>query len=958
MDFALLGPLEVLHETRVLPLGTPQRKVTLALLAIRLGMPVSLDELAYEIWGEQPPSSAVAKVRGHAAALQRLFTSVEPDTSRVVRTGSGYLLNTDGIQIDLEAFNRDASRGIRAVEEANPLTAIAAFEEALHWWRGGMLDGLPRGPILEGHCAAAEEDRLATTDRLAELYLQRGWATKAGSLLSPQVRAEPLREHSCALLMRARYQLGGAASALEVYESTRTVLAEQLGVEPGLELQRLYKSVLSREPELDAPVARVAQGSDHDVGSSTVTAAAQADAATRHDRPAMIRVPRMLPPDVLDFTGRAPELALIKDSLTGNDVLGAAIATIAGPGGVGKTALCVRVANALQEVYPEGQLYASLRGLPDDATASHEVLGRFLRFLGVVDTAMPDAVEERSVLYRDLLAGRRVLVVLDDVRSDSQVQSLIPGSGTCGVLINGRARLGTSLGAMTIDLDVFTPAEAATLLTRLAGTHRAQAEPDAVAEVAALCGHLPLALRIAGGRLAGKPHWSFKKLASQLRDTLTRLDQLSQGHLDVRATISLSYRSLTPEAQRLLRRLSDLDLPEATPWVSAALLDSSVADAEQVLEELVDSQIIEVSGSDVNGDARYRLHDLVRLFAKERAQLDDNRLDLEAARLRAFGAWLHMCDSALEYMPALDDYATKHSNAMRWRFDQSYTEGLMTRAVEWFDLERASVLAMINRAASDGRSDVAWDLACTTSPLFRERRHLDDWRRALEPALAATRQADDPLGRGCVLYRLGSSLVNRLEFEHALQCFQQAADHFRTVGDDHGVAVVTACSAMVERFRKNWHLALGLYEAALPTLREHGDKCGEALVLRGIGQVHMELGSLATAEDYCSQAVTIYRSLGADKGVAGALLWQGMLRLRQERPSDAESLFNEVLRICRAIGNVSGEAQAMRGLGLAYKHQGQLEQARATLRHALELVAEPQASLVGDYIRRDLADLG
>jgi DNA-binding SARP family transcriptional activator/tetratricopeptide (TPR) repeat protein len=959
MDFALLGPLEVRHETRVLPLGTPQRRVVLALLAIRPGMPVSLDELAFEIWGERPPNSAVAKVRGHAAALQRLFAVVEPGIPRVVRTGSGYLLNSDNIHIDLGAFNRDVGRGVQAAEAGDSLAALVSFEQALRWWRGGMLDGLPRGPILEGRCAVAEEDRRAIGDRLAEIYLQRGWPTKASSLLSPQVRAEPLREQSCALLMRARYQLGGAAAALEVYESTRAVLAEQLGVDPGPELQRLYKAVLNREPELDTPADSGSRGSDHAAGSPTATAASQADGTARPDRTATphIRVPRMLPPDFPDFTGRVAELTLIKDALTSNDRLGAVVATIAGPGGVGKTALCVRAANALQDVFPEGQLYASLRGLPDDATASHEVLGQFLRFLGVAETSIPDAVEQRSVLFRDMLAGRRVLVVLDDVRSDSQVHLVIPGSQTCGVLINGRARLGTLLGAKSIDLDVLTHSEAASLLTRLAGVYRAQSEPEAVAEVAALCGHLPLALRIAGGRLANKPHWSFRKLASKLRDTLTRLDQLSHGHLDVRATISLSYRVLTPRAQRLLRRLSDLDLPEVTVWVSAALLDCSVTGAEQVLEELFDSQIIEVCGSDVNGDTRYRLHDLVRLFAKERAVLDDDRLDLQAARLRAFGAWLHMCDSALAYMPALDDYATKHSSAPRWRVEPAYTESLMAKALEWFDLERTSVLAIIRRAASDGRSDVAWDLACTASPLFRERRHLDDWPRALEPALAVTGQADDPLGRGCVLYRLGSSLVNRLQFEQAWQCFQQAADQFRMVGDDHGVAVAAACGAMVERFRKNWHPALSLYEAALPTLRACGDKCGEALVLRGIGQVHMELGSLAAADDYCRQAVTIYRNLGADKGVAGALLWQGMLRLKQQQHSDAESLFNEVLRICRDIGNVSGQAQAMRGLGLAYQYQGQVEQAESMLRHALKLVAEPHASIVGDYIRRDLANL-
>lgn len=623
MEFGVLGPLVVQSEGASLPPGTPKRQLVLAQLVVNAPEAVTLDAMITELWGERPPQSAVANARGYAGALRRQLAVAQPGVERLVRVGSGYLLRVTDAEVDLQLFQRDVRHGKAARTAGDLPAAVAYFERGLSRWRGVMLDGLPRGPQLAIRCVAAERARLQVIDDLAEINLRLGRTELADQLMRSQLLNEPLREQSCALLMRARYRIDGAASALEVYEAMRANLAGQLGIEPGPELQRLHRKVLNRDADLDgsdSPAPRTVGFRSGRPGAEARQPAASTIGVSP-TRAYLVHTPRALPPDVPDFVGRTRELALLREVLT--RPARTSVAVVAGFGGVGKTALCIRSAYSLLDEYPGGQLYADLRGLDAEVATPFEVLGRFLRLIGIDDRGIPRSLDERAELYRSLLSERRVLVVLDNAASDDQVRPLIPGGRGCGVTVSSRARLGMTHGSTTIDLDVLEPAEAIQVIRNLVGSDRADAEPAAVAEVSRLCCRLPLALRIAGGRLAAKPHWSVRRLAGLLADERTRLDQLSKDRLDVRASIALSYRGLPPAAQELLRRLGDLAVPGASRWICTALIDGRSTTVDDALEELVDSQLLQVDWTDTSGLPRYRLPDLVRLFARERAERED-----------------------------------------------------------------------------------------------------------------------------------------------------------------------------------------------------------------------------------------------------------------------------------------------------------------------------------------------
>jgi DNA-binding SARP family transcriptional activator len=650
VEFGVLGPLQVRHAGEALPLGTPQQQLVLVLLVVNLGRAASLEGIIYELWGESPPPSAVAKVRGYAAALRRLFASVDPGVDRVVRAGSGYLLRVDGVEVDLWQFSEDVSNARRALAEGDLPAAQEGFARALQRWRGTMLDGLPRGPLIASRCSTVEQDRLAVIDNLAGIHLRQGQPAQASALLWPQVHDEPLREQSYALLLRARYQLDGVAGALEVFETLRRNLAEQLGIEPGAELQRLHRAVLTRDSALDLPEP------PHTRRAPAPPIAAAAVPRPRPEptidwagsgRTSGAPEPCTLPPDLPDFVGRRPEARLLRNLLVRGAGAGVVVVAIAGRGGVGKTALGVHVAHRLLAAYPDGQIYVDLRGLDRERAATpYEVLGRLLRLLGVGLSQVSGSVAVRAEQYRDLLARRRVLLVLDNVASDHQIRSLIPAGHACAVIAISRARIGASFGANLLDLDVLDAPTASGLLANLAGRNRTEAEPGAVAELAELCGHLPLALRIAGGRLAARPHWSVGQLVQLLRDESARLDQLSHDHLDLRSSIALSYHNLAQEAQRLFRRLGALDVSEISSQLSAPLLDRSVAQAETVLEQLIDARLVQVTGRDPGGGLRCHLDDLVRLFASECAEREERPDQLAAARVRVFGTCLSLVEGA------------------------------------------------------------------------------------------------------------------------------------------------------------------------------------------------------------------------------------------------------------------------------------------------------------------------
>jgi tetratricopeptide (TPR) repeat protein len=459
-------------------------------------------------------------------------------------------------------------------------------------------------------------------------------------------------------------------------------------------------------------------------------------------------------------------------------------------------------------------------------------------------------------------------------------------------------------------------------------------------ELVTLCGLLPLAIRIGAAKLASKPHWSIEKLVGMLVDERSRLDHLSYGSLDVRASVAFSYDGQDRNIRRLLRMLAAIDLPEVTVWASAAILDTTLNEAEECLEQLFDAQLLDIAGHDLNGQPRYRIHDLVRSFAKELIQ-SESPADLDGVRRRVLGAWLHLADAA-----HLAIYGAHHDSAgftaPRWIVDDKVTARITAEPVQWFEVERHSIVIMVELAAVCGQSAACWELACRTYPLFDMGRHFGNLLKILQIALAAVKVTGDVRGEAHLLCCMGQLYTDRNEPENAMESFQTAGSLFRQLHDPHGEAVILSRLALMHRIRGDDDSALSLYHRAQPALRESADHVEEAMALRAIGQIHLQRGAYQEADSYLAEALLASRAGKSPRREAQALLWQGMLRLRQGRDREAETRFHEVLDLCRSGGDIPGQAISLKGLSTCHEKRGDRTAARAALTDALSLVRQPR----------------
>ncbi|GIE99509.1 AfsR/SARP family transcriptional regulator [Paractinoplanes rishiriensis] len=593
-EIRVLGAVEIWAAGRPLHLPRRQLATVIGLLALQTGQVVSFERMIDVLWPDHAPKTARAVLQTRVSELRALLQSGGFE-GRLITHGDGYSLSIPPEQIDATRFCRAVSEARRAVA---PPDACRLLRAALGLWRGPVLGGPPASGLLDGLVRQLDSQRLTAIEDL--LALETGMDTPHNSVdeFVGLTASNPERERLTGQIMLALQRAGRTAEAFTVYERTRRWLADELGVDPGAELQGIHLDLLRA-------TSRKAGATARDTADPPAPATPSG------------RVPRTLPSDLLDFTGRAVEAGYLADLASRDRGDGVLVMAVCGQAGVGKTALTVHVAHHLQSRFGDGQLYADLHGTNCAPATPHDVLGRFLRALGT--TRLPDTLDERIDVYRDLLADRRMLVVLDDAMSDEQVRPLIPGGSGCVVLVNGRPRLGAALGARTLRLDVLSPADAVRLLSRVVGGERVKVAPAATAELARACGHLPLALRIAGARLQSRPHWTVSDLAGRLRDESHRLDELAYGPLDVRHSIAGSIASLGPEARRLLRRLAALNPAEITAEAAAALLAMQPARADDLLEELYDAHLVEPAGREPAYGRHYRMPDLVRLGAQEPA---------------------------------------------------------------------------------------------------------------------------------------------------------------------------------------------------------------------------------------------------------------------------------------------------------------------------------------------------
>jgi DNA-binding SARP family transcriptional activator len=632
MEFRLLGPVEVADGSGVLALGGTKIRTLLAALLLEPGRVLSVDRLVDVIWDDEPPPTARALIQTYVSTLRR---TIGDTGAQVIRTEApGYLARVEEDRIDRHRFEHVVARGRAAAAAGRPREASNAFRTADTLWRGPALGGV-RSRVLAMEATRLDEQRVAVVEARIAADLELGLAEELVGELTVLVGQHTTRSSLRGQLMLALYRAGRGAEALAVFREGRAALVDELGIEPGAELIRLHEAILRADPALLGPRAQ------------TVTPPpGRGERVPPGDGPRP-PAPRQLPPDAADFTGRAGLVRELVDVV--RDVRGGpVVAALVGPGGVGKSALAVHVAHRISPDYPDGQLHVDLRGTTGTPASPAEVLGRFLRAL--TPDPIPDEADVRMDAYRTVLSGRRVLIVLDDAANERQVRPLLPGTGTCAVLLTSRNRLAGLAGARLVEVGMLSAEEATALLASVAGADRIRTAPEAAADIVASCGNLPLAVRIAGARLATRRQWTPRLLADRLADERRRLDELSAGDQRIRASIEMGVRSLEPAAQTAIRRLGHLGPADFRSWVVAYALDVEIGVAERVVEHLVDNHLVDYTFVDDTGQVRYRLHDLVRIYAREEAERCETRDDLVASTARVVGAWAAVLERLHEHV--------------------------------------------------------------------------------------------------------------------------------------------------------------------------------------------------------------------------------------------------------------------------------------------------------------------
>ncbi|WBB91148.1 BTAD domain-containing putative transcriptional regulator [Verrucosispora sp. WMMC514] len=1007
MEFRVLGPLEAVDDDGGrLDLGGHRQQIVLASLALEPRRVISVGRLVTAVYGERLPNSARAQVQICVSALRRLLAA-NGRPEAITTRHQGYALEVPDDDVDLQRYESLLGR---AGATADKDEAVRLYREALRMWRGAPLEGLDSEPLR----AAADrlvERRLAATEECIDFELALGRHDDVIAELTGLVAAHPLRERLRGQLMLALYRSGRQAEALECYRSARRILIEDLGLEPSERLQRLERSILGSDIGLDAPlpperieigrpvvaepvgipppVVIAEQAAPDGVGPPLPAADGKILPVTGVDPilpvagvdpilpvtgggpklpvtgvgvplPVTGGGPSLLPTDIADFTGRTDQIQEIQERLAeaaeNPAQLAVPIVVVAGKPGIGKTSLCVHVAHRIAWRYPDGQLFADLHGGASRQASPTQVLERFLRGLGVPGNAIPDELEERAEMYRDLLADRRILVVLDNAGSETQLLPLLPGNPSSAVLVTSRRRLAGLPGAVHIEVDVFDSVQSIALLSRIAGGDRVQAEADAAAELAELCGQLPLALRIAGARLSARPHWTVEQLASRLENESRRLDELKHGALGIRVSISLTYDNLADEARRLFRRLALLDFPAFGGWVSAALLDQPLADAQDLLDELVDAQLVEITGTEGGLRAQYRLHDLIRVFARERLAVEEGATDRSAALSRVLGALLFLAEQAHERLHGCDTRQV-HSQAERWTFAPEVVARVVRDPLGWLERERLNLVAAVRQTVKVGLVELCWDLAFTSVTLFESRIYLDDWRETHRVALAACRSVGDQRGEAVMLYSTGSLGVVEKRFTDARENLEQSERLFKQLGAEHGVALVSRQLAYLDRIASDFDNATRRYESALHVLLAAGDLTAAAYVLNSMAQTALERGNPEEAKRMLPRALELSRQAGSRRVEAQVLHRLADAHLSAGDHAAAVTAFDEALTVVRDLGDPIGQAYALHGLGLAHLCSGDHDQAGRALTEARGLAASTGERMIEARVERSLGEL-
>ncbi|WP_436756876.1 BTAD domain-containing putative transcriptional regulator [Streptosporangium sp. V21-05] len=864
--FGVLGALRVVEGERDLTPGPAKHRTLLAALLLRPGRTLTVDRLIAEVWGEEPPASAEPVLRVYVSALRKVVGGIRT-------VPGGYLLDVDPDEVDAHRFERLVTANRRARDAGRTAEAADGLRAALALWRGPALGGVDSAELRRAYAVPLEELRLTALEERVELDVALGRGAEVTGELRALVASYPLRERAWAQLVLALGQAGRRPEALAAYREARRLLVGELGLEPGPELREAHGRVLAG-------------------GTPART------------------VPNETPPDIADFTGREHVLDWIRRSVP---VAGNAPVHLVlhGPAGTGKSAVAVHAAAGLD--FPGGRLHASLGTRTPGA-----VLEDLLRSLGHPRGAVPADPAERTRLYRSLVSGRRLLVVLDDAADEAQVRPLLPAGPGCLTLVTSRSPLSGLEAARGFELGVFGVDESVEMLARVAGERRVRAEPREAARIAVLCGGLPLALRIAGSRLARRPSWTLEHLAGRLEDERGRLDELSAGDLAVRGSLALGYRALPDRERLLLRRLGALSATHVAPWAATAVLGEP---ADRSLEALAEAGLLRARGLDASGQERYDRHDLTRLYAAERLAAEEG----PPARVLA-AATGEILDRARRARALLLPAEPGSGRTVARTAEQAadLDTARLRESARWLAAERGFLVATVADLERAGLDEATWRLAFYLTPFFELGAHHEDWHAVVELGLRAARRTG---------HRHAEALLLRsqADLRRAEGRMEEAADLLRRalpLAEAHEVPRTRHRLGLVRLAQGRRPEAEACFVACLAAFSAMGDRRGRADALRA-------LGGSRQAEDLLRESLAAYRELGDPRGEAAVSLDLAGLHLDRERPSEARERAERGLGLARRLGDRLPEAAGLVLMARVALAEGRPDAARGAAEEAL-----------------------
>jgi DNA-binding SARP family transcriptional activator len=894
--FRLLGAIEARVGDRVLDVGHLRQWCVLAVLLLDANQAVTVDELMDRVWGERPPQRARETLYVYLSRLRTALATA--GDVRIARRPAGYLLDVDPDAVDVHRFHRLVAAARTQQGEA----ALESFEEALRLWRGDAFPVLDT-PWINGMRATLDRARLAAELDRNDLALRHGRHAQVLDAVTAAAATNPLDERLAGQLMLARYRAGRSGEALAGYRQLRARLAEELGTDPGEPLRDLHQRILRADPALSAGPSRV-------------------------DRPGTDAVPRQVPAPPRTFTGRAAELAELARP--------AAVCAIVGPGGVGKTWLAQRWAYEHRSGYPDGQVYVDLRGFdPAGPPVPPSVAVRgLLDALGVPPEAVPADLDAQTALYRSLVADKRLLIVLDNARDSAQAVPLLPGTTNCTVLVTSRHQLVglvTAHGARPLALGLLAEQEARQLLAGHLGNRRIAAEPAAVDALLRHCAGLPLALGIVAARAAVHAGLPLAALAAELDEAATRLDALDAGELAVnlRAVLACSTEALAPPADRLFALLGLAPGTEVGLTAAASLAGLPVPATRVLLRQLAAAHLVTESGP-----GRYRMHDLLRLYAAEQAHTPADRA---AAQCRLLDHYLHTGYAADRLLAPFREAVALAPPAPGVSVAPVHDH---VQALAWFTAEHANLLAAIDQAVVDGRDAHAWQLAWTAATYLDRYAHWHDQATAHAAALAAARRLGDRAAQAYALRGLARAQIRLGRYEEARAQLHRALDLFHDRDEPAEQAHLYRALARSHAREGQPRFALPHDQRALRLYQVAGDRSGQATALNAIGWHHAHLGEHERALLFCDQALALHEEIGDRHGVAVTCDSLGYIHRHLGRYDRAVACYERAVELLDHLGDRYEMADTVVSLGDTYAAAGQPDRAEAAWQRASAVLDE------------------